>query len=428
MRKILLILFYLVVEIIFSQDTSFYFSGRVIDSETRLPISNAKVSLVGTFRKTFTNENGGFSILLRKNKSIVEISSPFFVSSWFATPMLVYPEQIISLIPKTLYKGLLHSKNNLAEKVQFNDTEWNLRDYSFYETSIFLLLHNKKTNQDKLSVLSETLKLLYEVSLKGCAVGILRDYEGKSEIIFEDKVEQFIYEEKKGIQFISQSQITNFEKNTYRYLSSSDLNNYYKFNSSPEFFADQYLNVKIKVPALTYYCENKKTKRQSLLKNISNEKSMKQELGEQKYTEIGLPRYTFNRGKVEYKELKAPVFKRQKNIYIFDLANRKIESYDSVGKIISQASFYFYPEDFWLQEFYQDYISQKFYTVFLGLAPDFGVSLMEISPETGKKMISNTYIGNETVSDIKVNNAFVYYFKKDSLNKNILVRVPINTR
>lgn len=46
-------------------------------------------------------------------------------------------------------------------------------------------------------MLSETLKLLYEVSLKGCAVGILRDYEGKSEIIFEDKIEQFIYEEKK---------------------------------------------------------------------------------------------------------------------------------------------------------------------------------------------------------------------------------------
>ncbi|MBC7863344.1 MAG: hypothetical protein IAF38_10240 [Bacteroidia bacterium] len=379
---VLLLLFYLFCQKTFSQDSAFYFSSKVLDDLNGKPVAYARIFLKGTLRSTLANENGEFSILVNKKRSVLEISAPWYFSKDMAIPTLIKPLVYVPLTPFTQKNAGIPLIN--PGQIVFSSKDWNVVDYDFYDSLTLILVNNQLIKQTKLLALNNKLDTLSVSPVRGNASALYKNCHGDHFLLKEESVVQLFYEEKKGVYFGKEAKIKPFEKENIGCITDDGSNTYFVLYSSPDYILNTSLDLKIRYKTVSYFSVGNEKKQRALFKNFTDEKSLKLAFGEKTHADMGMKRLPFSGNTTTEVKVNCQLIKAGKKLCMFDFLNNKIESYDSTGRLINYSMIYFTYKDNWCGEIYADNLTGKFYTCFLIPGKEYPVKTEE---KDGHKII-----------------------------------------
>lgn len=364
--------------------------GAVFDSLTLEPVANVEVVLLGYTGKTYTNEDGFFTLIVPAKNCEVE----FHGISYNSKKMVLSSD-----VPARLYLNQ-RSYNLSSVEISANrprdlmpGISYQIMDYEFFGENIILLAYEKQ------SFLLPKLLLINKEGDTLCAVEVqkplklCRDFDN-------------------NVYFMSKT--TSFEINVdnNRIILSNPVNNeeYEKINNSivghegNNYYLRQYqYNDQI----LNYYNYDECNDELYCFRTIADMEAIQRNRWgayfDGKEEDIRFQQLIMNRA------LNAPLVQLQDTILLFNFLQSKLEKYSLTADTISEVAIDFHKSKNFSDDLYIDRLKSKVYMLFRKN----GISqIKEISTGTGS-VVQTIYIpGFVYIEKIKINDGIIYFLYK----------------
>jgi hypothetical protein len=396
-----------------AQDTAFYFAARVVNAENGAAITNARITLKGTFRGTYSDNKGDFLLLAKKSGSVIEISAPGYATAYCSTPFLLNPEK------KKIKLDRVENAEESAvswEKV-FRSGKWNILDFNLNEKGIFLVARDEANSHQYLHHLTSSGEIISSTRLPESFHAFYATAKGEKFLVCTDNAFALQFSTESKLILGEKISIKDFEKKYYSWPAEDAGNRYLQYDPLDEYFVNNQLDLIIRQTFLTLYAQTKRENRRILFKNLNYEKFEKPAGNWKKFGEISLSRPPFANENVKYIKIPVQLFQAEDHLVFFDLEAKKAETYDSSGKLINTAIFYSARIPSIENKIAKDETKGTIY--YCTLEQPQGDSLnpvtviSEINIMSGK-LSKKVTLGCSAYTTIRISDGFVYYLKKES--------------
>ncbi len=414
MRKIFTLLFVVLLSpCMFSQNSPFSLSGRVLDAWTKMPLRNVSISMKGTLSGTLSDSTGAFVLQVPGNSVTLYVS------------MLGYDKKsvrltkdnkdlLIELTPKT---DMLQEIVINAEPVQVvsKSKRYNVLDYDFYGDLILMITY-VDLDKSKLVLLGQQNDTLGFRKIPGEPNRMFRDCLGNVHVVCKDSIYQAFYNGS-ALSLLPAKSILDFEKILLPCVAQ-DSSGFYMVE---KYGGGEMIDVGIGEPvrandlALSYTRIDKKKRERKRFVMIADEHKMimKQDevAFEARKEQSGLKTFgdRLFAEKFLFTEIYAPLFNIKNNIYIFDYVNGNIIRFDKALQVTGEVPVSYHKILSFQDDMEVDAVSGKAFALF----ESGGVSeLKEINLQTGA--IRKSYqIPFPFTTHIKVYDGYAYFIRKE---------------
>lgn len=413
---------------VFAQNSVFKISGKVIDLQTQLPLSNVNVQINGTLQGTTTDSNGIFELSYREKSIILIFSYIGYEKKFIQLNDSSNNSLIVTLSPKTeILEEVVISSSPIETIIS------NVLDYSFNGDNILLITYTNKLLKSKLVIISPKLDTLDKINIPERPLRLFKDCFGNNHIISGKNVYQVYFDSAK-LHLLPPSSVEKFEAVLFSCVAEDSQNLYFMKKYGTHQIETERFRIQTNNHVLNYYYINKSTKQKSTLVTISDQEIIELSAEETKFLNekeaAGMYRRPvlkeFERIFAEtilYEEVYAPLFILDDTIYVFDYINSKIKYYAS-NQIVKETEISFHADKNWKKEMCIDDKTQKIYAIY----ESNGVStLKEINLNNG--LLNDSYkIPFHFVENIKTHDNYIYflYQNKEHNNTKFLSRLKIN--
>lgn len=437
MRKILLLLIFNIffLTFLFSQDTSIFISGKVIDVTTNLPLNNVSVFGQGTLQGTITNANGYFEFSSKQQNIVLAFSFLGYEKAFIKIAGGIESQPLeVRLVPKTHQLGEVIISSNPLKTVA-KSKSYNILDYGFYDENILLIVFKNNLSKSNLILINSDGDTLDVIAIPEKPLKFFKDCLGYYHIVEENNTYQ-IYFDSVELQLGTAVPIPTFEAILLNCLAEDDHNLYFKQTYGSYLHDLNRLFVKTNNHKINYYYINKKDKSNNSLKTITDVEISKLIDEEQKYLESKEKEGFYLRNPLEkeydrifaekilYKEIYAPLFKIKDSICIFNYQNSMIEFYSAYGKLVKEVNINYHLYNEWKPEMF---LEERGKCVFVLFEKNGITTLRPVSIENG--ILLNSYkIPYTFVENIKVKDNYIYFLYKgqDSSDTKFLSRLEMD--
>ncbi len=406
------LVFHLSVFALKAQDTAFYFMAKVIDADKGNVVSNARVTIKGSFRGTFTDSEGNFTILARKMRSVMEISAPGYFTSYYSTPFLLKPGT------KTIRLKAIEGENKEIvswEKV-FRSGKWNILDYETGKQGIFLIARDEETSHHFFHYLNYN-KETSAIRLPENFHSFYTSAAGENFLLCADNAYSITISTGNTISLVKYLNIKEFEKKYYNWPVEDAGARYLKYETPDEYYLNNESDVLIRQTYLAYYGQTKKENRRVLFKNISYDRFQKPEGNWKIANELDLGRLPFANEKVVLVKLPVNIIQSGDHLIYFDLEAKKAETFDTTGKLISTGIFYAARKVSLENKIVVDDLNGKIYYCTLektgGDSSDAVTIISELNTTSGK-LSKKIVLDASSFTSIKIADGFAYYLNQEN--------------
>jgi hypothetical protein len=209
MRKIFTLLFMVVFSSgIFSQNSAFLLSGKILDAETKLPLRNVSISIKGTLSGTLSDTAGAFTIQV--SGSPVTLS--FSMLGYEKKSVRLTKDSKDVLVELTRKTDLLEEVVIQAEPVQVvsKSKRYHVLDYDFYGDDILMITY-VDLDKSRLVLLGRQGDTLGFRKIPGEPNRMFRDCLGNLHVVCKDSIYQAFYNGN-ALSLLPPKSIHDFEK------------------------------------------------------------------------------------------------------------------------------------------------------------------------------------------------------------------------
>lgn len=190
---------------VFAQNSVFKISGKVIDLQTQLPLSNVNIQINGTLQGTTTDSNGIFELSYQEKSIILIFSYIGYEKKFIQLNNSSNNSLIVTLSPKTEILEEVMISSSPIETVTSN-----ILDYSFNGDNILLITYTNNLSKSKLVIISPNLDTLDEINILERPSRLFKDCFGNNHIICSKNVYQ-VYFDSSRLHLLPPSSIEKFE-------------------------------------------------------------------------------------------------------------------------------------------------------------------------------------------------------------------------
>lgn len=415
MRKIFTLLFMVVFSPgIFSQNSSFLLSGKVLDAETKLPLRNVSISIKGTLSGTLSDSTGAFTIQVPGSSVTLNVS------------MLGYDKKSVRLT-KDNTNGLLVEltrKADLLAEIVINaepvqvvskSKRYHVLDYDFYGDHVLMITY-VDLDKSRLVLLDQKNDTLGFRKIPGEPNRMFRDCLGNLHVVCKDSIYQAFYNGS-TLSLLPAKSIRDFEKILLPCVAQ-DSSGFYlveKYGSGQMIDVGMGAPVRANDLALSYTRIDKKKRERKRFIMIADEHKMimsQDEVAfEARKEESGLKTFgdRLFAEKFLFTEIYAPLYNIKGNIYIFDYVNGNIKRFDKALQFRGEIPVAYHKTLSFQEDMEVDAVSGKTFALF----ESGGVSeLKEINLQTGD--VKKSYrIPFPFTTHIKVQDGYAYFIRKE---------------
>lgn len=441
LRYSLLLCLFFCVTSSYSQDSTFTFKGKVIDSDNKTPLRHVSIQITGTLRGTETDSSGYFTLFITDERKLLKFSLLGYETVYvnpYSQPRKEY------LVPMKQKAKLINEVSVTANAIQpmAKSKRSYVLDYDFYDDHILLISYGLNKSSYKLVLLNETGDTLNIVKTPEMPVKLFKDCLGNHYIVCEKNIHQ-VYYDNTLLHLLPPKSIEDLE-NILLPCIAQDSSNLYLIEKQGSYlvtntiFHDFYSNH----TSLTYYFINKERKQKKELLSVVDEATLRMKADERRLLDakeqgragdaqgrIVNPKSKSDiRAKssnhrqksilrsfdvifsetIVFKEIFAPLYVIKNNLYVFDFVNSKLQSFSPSGDMLKESEMTLHCDIKWKRSMCIDEKLSKAYTLF----EKNGISeLKEIDVQTGKECHSKK-IPLVFVENIKVHNGSIYFLHK----------------
>lgn len=414
MRKTFTLLFMVVFSSgIFSQNSAFLLSGKILDAETKLPLRNVSISIKGTLSGTLSDTAGAFTIQV--SGSPVTLS--FSMLGYEKKSVRLTKDSKDVLVELTRKTDLLEEVVIQAEPVQVvsKSKRYHVLDYDFYGDDILMITY-VDLDKSRLVLLGRQGDTLGFRKIPGEPNRMFRDCLGNLHVVCKDSIYQAFYNGN-ALSLLPPKSIHDFEKILLPCVAQ-DSSGFYLVE---KYGGGQMIDVGLGAPvrandlALSYtYIDKKKRERKRFIMIADEHKmimSQDEEAFEARKEAVGLKTFgdRLFAEKFLFTEIYAPLFYIKGSIYIFDYVNGNIKRFDKALQLTEDVVVTYHKTLSFQDDMEVDAVSGKTFALF----ESGGVSeLQEINLQTGA--VKKSYrIPFPFTTHLKVYNGYVYFIRKE---------------
>ncbi|HWY33904.1 MAG TPA: hypothetical protein VNX68_04615, partial [Nitrosopumilaceae archaeon] len=261
--------------------------------------------------------------------------------------------------------------------------------------------------------LSDTLSI---VNLPVEPTKLFKDCLGNNHLVCKDVIYQLYYDS--SLHFLPPKSINDFETILLPCVTQDSLNLYTveKYGAHPIDIGFRVFNTNNH--GLAYFFINKRNRIKNDLIYIEDEEIIKMSNDEARYERSKQAAGLYKHGSPEqdrlfaetviFKEIYAPLFKIDRNVYVFDYINGNIQCFSS-GKFVNTTAITFQKEKHWKKEMYIDEKRHKAYSVF---EKNGIVEAREVNLSSGM-LGSGIKIPFVFIQNIKIRDGYIYFLYKE---------------
>jgi len=402
-RLLVFLLTFTLPLLLYPQGQNFYFYGKVIDRETRYPISSANITFTGTDLGSNTNNKGEFSFFIDTIPVYMTVSHLGYETQriWLdntsasITVMLRLQAQMLQEIEVKAFN---------EPELFFKDTQYSVLDYDVDSNRVYMLIYRFRLAESELLCLSisgDTASC--SGSLPFRPTGLFHDCLGHMHILSHDTAYQ-VFRDSSILRLIHPAEIERFRRTLSDCVASAgDLLFFRKLSRNQV--------------GVEFYTINRQTSQRQHLTNANDEEKMKMlrrnpdDNAMMMMSHIPDSRDAFQEyawvKKVLYKPNTSTLYKTDNILCVFNTADYTLEFYTLNGVFSAKLKLQIQEtnDGRWTTEIYIDEIDQKAYTSFLRNGK---LTLYRIDLNNGdlKRVISTTHMYPQK---IKVHNNFLFY-------------------
>lgn len=309
----------------------------------------------------------------------------------------------------------------------FESTRVSVADFEFLPSDNMLLLTYPK-NQNKATelVISNGFAIQGEVPLQEIGTDLIRDYKGNVHVVTEKMVYGIV--EKKNSVGIAPIEKKYFDTYIKPIVDSSHAK-YFFSNYNPYYPEFSYFSYNVND---SVYQKLKTVKDDLMMELYRSEfkwvdvrtklwaKEKEKETGIDKEIWVGMNYFTQS---IYYKELYAPLFKKNDTLFLLDHYKNWLYAFDGTGKLLDSVSIYYHlqpKEDGWKNELIQDDVTEEIYAKYQVGSKTY---LRKLNTKTGR-VGKPVQLYFPYPASIHVHRNFVYYIYRpfESIQKKFMYR------
>ena len=392
MKGICLISAFLLIINAYAQNTDFILTGKITDSKSGQPISNANIYVKGSMYGVKSNQNGFYKINIKQIPSSITFSHIGYAE-----------KQILIEKSKNIFNISLESQSSELNGITITPKKPEniikgkplyVKDFNFYNDYILLLAYKYKSlNEAELILMKTNGDTLLSLQVNS-PEKIYKDCLGYNHLIEKENAFQIFYDSAK-LQLLYPTESENYEAKLSPCIEVI-YNQYY--------FRHYTANKQI----LNYIRYNSEAKKQSEFITISDKKALRRLKDKSRL--MNMDGYTEFDERFEqmcfYSPLYSPLLEINDTAYIFNFVDSKIERYTSDGKFINEVNIDFHLKKKWRKEILLDEITNKVYTLYR----EDGIStIQEINITTGELGSAFKISKYVFIDQIKIRNGIAYF-------------------
>ena len=355
-------------------DTTFTVSGRVTALHSGQPLKNVNILLYGSSAGTVTDSRGAYSIVIRAG----EKASLAFSYIGYRTEIVEITQQKDHVVNVKLRPQPVNLKEvpvTAMPEVFHGTQEYNIIDYELFGSYLGLIVYEKRPSRSKLLLVNDKDEIIASHLIPETPSGFFKDCLGNIHIVTDNYA--FQAEVTDSVTFeLYPRPAARFNAFTKPCVASID-EHFYFAGYGPGRMSIQYIyaNEKDSVKEAFRYVED--TQRLKMYLNAPQGLASLQKW-EQDYLRAGeaVPEGLGGMIRHELRHAKAiarlyfgkPVFAPlkaiDKNIYLFNHYDSKIEKYTPDGKPVSDLAIDYHKQKNWENELIVDPVRHKAYTCF----------------------------------------------------------------
>lgn len=411
---------------VFAQ-TPMKITGKVIDEKTMRPLSNVNIQINGTLKGTITDKDGSFELSYKGKDFILIISYLGYEKKFIKLNEIPKDPLTITLSPRAEVLGEVVISSSTIETIVKSDNSYVL-DYGFYSDNILVITFRSSLTNSKLILLNSALDTLSKIDIPEKPSKLFKDCLGNNHVVCNKNIYQ-VYFDSERLKLLPPVNVEKFETVLYPCVAQDSANLYFMTKMGSRKMVAEGFNIKTHNHILNYYYVNKIDRKRKNLVYIEDQKTLKMSREEDSFGEQKVAMGA--RGGsgrlfaevIVFKEIFAPLYLLNNNVYIFDYINSKILNY-SAGEIVKETGIKFHNEKNWKREMCIDEKRNSIYTIY----ENNGITeLKEINLNNGLPV--NSYkIPYPFVENIKVHDNYIYflYQGKEYFNTKFLSRLKVN--
>ncbi len=385
--------------------------GKVIDSETKLPLNHVAISLNGSLRGTEADSSGNFMMVLPEKVGILNFSIIGYEKKSVKIKNNSTDPFIIELERKQNTLSEIVISSSPIETVS-KSKRYNVLDYDFYNDNILLITY-VDLKRAKLVLINQNFDTLGYKAIPYEPSRLFKDCLGNIHVVCKDSLYQAYYDGKRLDLFTPKS-IRDFESILLPCIEQDSLNFFLIQKYGAKLIEEEFRPFYSNNLGLNYFYVNKKTRIKQPLITIEDEKMMimsNDEAAFEKRKEQSGLKTIGDRVFAEtviFKEIYAPLYNIKNNIYIFDYANSAIKYFGKANQLQQEVPITFHKS---LQFSREMQIDRKTWRVFALFESNGITELKDINLSTG--LINTSYkIPFPFVNHIKVQDNYIYFIRK----------------
>ncbi len=398
---------------IFSQNSAFLLSGKILDAETKQPLRNVSISMKGTLSGTLSDSAGAFTIQVPGSP----VTLSFSMLGYEKKSVRLTKDSKDVLVELTRKTDLLEEVVIHAEPVQVvsKSKRYHVLDYDFYGDDILMITY-VDLDKSRLVLLGRQGDTLGFRKIPGEPNRMFRDCLGNLHVVCKDSIYQAFYNGN-ALSLLPPKSIHDFEKILLPCVAQ-DSSGFYLVE---KYGGGQMIDVSIGAPvrandlALSYtYIDKKKRERKRFIMIADEHKmimSQDEVAFEARKEAVGLKTFgdRLFAEKFLFTEIYAPLFYIKGNIYIFDYVNGNIKRFDKALQLAEDVVVTYHKTLSFQEDMEVDAVSGKTFALF----ESGGVSeLQEINLQTGA--VKKSYrIPFPFTTHLKVYDGYVYFIRKE---------------
>jgi hypothetical protein len=419
----LLFVFFLSVKPLAGQVHYRFFYGKVLISDSREPLANVNISFEGSKMGSVSDEKGAFSFYIDTIPIFMIVSHIGFKTKRIlldgtSNSMTLYMDREIRELQEVVIR---------ANKIEpyFKDEHYTIRDYEIDSGLVYLLVYRNRVSREELickNLEGDTVARTGILSFT--PISLYKDCLGFLQVVGEDSVFQ-VYRNDKVLQLIHGVGIVKFNKIMMNCVASTSQIMFFKkmvnLGQGVQYYGVD--RISRKRHELTQVTDEKKAKMLrrnpedawSLMRTqpdyFPQSSNLQRDEPDISKGELDNGRKEFDEwnftNKILYRPLKTALYKVDKFICIFNIPDRQLEFFDTIGNFSYKLKINveYINDGRWSGDIFLDETQSKIYTTFLKST---GTGLYRVDLNTGELHKTLTLI-HPFPQKIRIYKGQVYY-------------------
>ncbi len=418
------------------QTTQYKITGKIIDSESKQPLSNVSVQIDST-NGTLSNSNGIFEIEYYKTVIVININvqrvgyekKQLSIEKENSKDLLIELTKKIKKLPEVEITG------DIPEKITSN-TNCNVLDYEFYNDNILLITYLLDRSKTKLTLIDQNLDTLASLNIPERPLRLFKDCFGSCHVICSENSYQVDYS-LNSLRLLTPVETKKMEALLFPCIAQ-DANNLYfeqRIGSHKEDLG--IFRITTNNLIVNYYYVNKKDRLKRPIASITDKRILEMSANEISYEQVKIDAGIYKAGSLAqnferifaeqriFIEIFSPLYTINDTVYLFDCADSKLTTFSPIENKTNEYKINFNSEKDWNREIYVDKTEKKIYTSFKSKGV---IKLKEIDYHSGNTMTQTYPIPYPFVEKIKAHEGYIYYLyvENEDFKTTFLSRQKIN--